>query len=76
MIPDFGPEANAAIDAACAQFPETFKLAAFEGTFRVSRKASYVSQGRVMVYTQKLRGSEWCDFAKGTVAELKEQIRY
>lgn len=90
-IPDFGPEADAAVKAACARFPATFGLKAFsENTFRVSLRASYMSQGRVMIYTErnvsregfvKLYGREpryadelWIDFAKGTVSELLAQI--
>lgn len=88
---DFGPEADAAIDAACAQFPATFELYGHAGTFRVSRRASYASRGQVLVYTQMQwtpdrfaqvygrahRNADelWCDFAKGTVAELRGQIK-
>lgn len=75
LISDFGPEADAAVVAACAQFPDTFKLHGHEGTFRSSVRSSYVSQGKVMVYTQRLQGEEWLDFAKGTVEELKSQIK-
>ncbi len=57
-IPDFGPKADAAVKAACAQFPTTFHLHAHQGTFRVSERASYVSQGVVMVYTQRLLSVE------------------
>jgi len=91
-IPDFGPKADAAVKAACALFPPTFRLRNHEGMFRVSESASYVSQGRVMVYTQRYLTHErfmqvygrphrtpeelWVDFAKGTVGELQSQIRY
>lgn len=87
LTSDFGPAADAAIDAAIAQFPTMFKLRGHEGTFRIGRRESYVSQGRIMLYTQRLRTTqvqngpsrgqyqdEWCDFAKGTVEELKAQV--
>lgn len=54
MIPDFGPKADAAVKAACAQFPGTFQLRNHTGTFRVSERSSYVSRGVVMLYTQRL----------------------
>ena len=57
-IPSFGPEAQEAIRAACAQFPDTFKLRGHDGTFRASTRASYVSNGVVMVYTQRLLSLE------------------
>lgn len=71
---DFGPEADAALDEACAQFPDTFGLRNYEGTFRVNRRNSYVSRGRLMIYTDMLRDGKWCDFCKGTVDELNGQI--
>lgn len=91
MLPDFGPAADEAVRAACASFPVTFALAGHPGkTFRASERASYVSRGQVMVYTQRLvtaaeyestygrshRSSEdlWLDFAKGTVDELRAAI--
>lgn len=57
-IPDFGPKADAAVKAACAQFPTSFHLRAHEGTFRVSERCSYVSNGVVYVYTQRLLSVE------------------
>ena len=86
--PDFGFHCDEAVRLACAMFPATFKLRGHDGTFRVSERASYVSRGRVLVYTQRLRTyplasdpldpttcqAEWVDFAKGTIAELKAQI--
>ena len=74
-LPDFGPAADAAVKAACAEFPETFKLRAYPGdTFRLSESASFVSQGRVLLYTQRLVNGEWLDFAKGTADELRTHI--
>lgn len=85
--PDFGTHCEMAVKMACAMFPSTFRLRNHEGTFRVSQRASYVSQGRVMVYTQRLKTTqvqngpargqyqdEWVDFAKGTISELKGQV--
>lgn len=85
--PDFGDHCEAAVKLACAMFPSTFRLRNHAGTFRVSERATYVSRGRVMVYTQRLKTTqvqngpscgqyqdEWVDFAKGTIAELKAQV--
>jgi len=79
--PDFGDHVDAAVKLACAMFPETFRLRAYPGeTFRVSQRASYVSRGRVMLYTQRQWMTKegtpdgWVDFAKGTISELKAQV--
>ena len=76
MIPDFGPEAEAAVIEAASQFPETFRLRAYGAeTFRIHAGISYVSAGRVVLYTQRLAaGDEWLDFAKGSPAELRAQV--
>jgi hypothetical protein len=75
MIPDFGPAAEAAIDAAAAEFPGEFKLRAFKETFRISRSESYVSQGQVILYVAKQNSAgEWWGMVKGTPAELRRQI--
>ena len=65
------------VDAAMAQFPATFGLAAFPGdTFRISRGSSYVNDSRVvMLYTERLVNGEWESFVKGTVSELLKSIR-
>lgn len=74
-LPDFGPEADAAVDRECAQFPATFGLRAFPGEmFRVSRADSFVSWGRVLVYTERLAGDRWVSFAKGAPEELRAQL--
>lgn len=76
-------------EAACATFPSTFSLRGHEGLFRASVRSSYISgngeTSYVMVYTQRYIGpmsadnrhddSMWSDFAKGTVEELKAQVR-
>lgn len=88
--PDFGAHCDAAVAIGCAMFPDTFKLRGHAGTFRVSRRASYVSRGRLMLYTQRFYTEEeykrhyckenpteedrWVDFAKGTISELKGQV--
>lgn len=85
--PDFGDHVDLAVKLACAMFPDTFRLRGHDGTFRVSHRASYVSRGRVMLYTQRFSGSKalldrqrgisdagWDDFAKGTISELKGQV--
>lgn len=89
-IPEFGPAADIAVKAACAEFPGTFRLRGHNGTFRVSVRSSYVSGGKVIVYTQRLHTQDsftraygrnprtsdelWQDFAKGTPSELRSQI--
>ena len=78
----------AAVASAVAEFPAEFGLAAFPGkTFRVSPTASYYSPGwdhgdgnrspaGVQVYTQvKNDDGAWIDFAKGTVGELRRELR-
>lgn len=75
-IPDFGPAADAAIDAAIARFPKTFGLRAFPGKrFTINRDASFVSGGQVWLYTYRIEanGSKLA-FAKGTPGELLSQI--
>lgn len=63
------------IEAAAAEFPETFGLKAFPGkVFRISLAASYVSGGQVLLYTAIQDGDRWESFAKGTPAELRAQI--
>lgn len=83
---DFGPEAEAAIDAAIATFPETFGLRAFPGdTFKIERRDSFVSQGRILLYTHKLMSENsllskeagkrvWSAFSKGSVEELRREV--
>lgn len=76
MIPDFGPQADAAVAAAVASFPPSFGLRAYSGdTFRVSSSSSYVSGGRVVLYTERLGADgQWRDFAKGSADQLREQM--
>ena len=85
---DFGPIAEKAVSDAIAQFPATFRLRAHEGTFRFSKRSSYVSRGVVYLYTEVLRSTQvqsgpskgqyqdtWSDFVKGTVEEFKREVR-
>lgn len=59
---------------AVSQFPPEFGLRGFPGErFRVSLRDSYVSDGVVMVYTERDAGGMWLAFAKGTVGELLGQ---
>ena len=62
------------IEDAIKRFPATFGLRAYPGTFRISRSASYESQGQILLYTQVKRDGLWLDFAKGTEGELRSQI--
>lgn len=74
----FNPEEGRRLIAeAIATFPETFKLRAYPGfTFRISASSSYVNDsGKVQLYTQILSGGKWLDFAKGTIAELRAEVR-
>jgi hypothetical protein len=75
-IPDFGPKADAAVKAACAQFPTSFHLRAHEGTFRVSERNSYVSNGVVIVYTQRLLSVEEYKRMYSRPAEPTEEDRW
>jgi hypothetical protein len=63
------------IRAAIARFPPTFGLRGFPGdVFRLSPTASYVSGGRVLLYTQRKDGNQWLDFAKETEPELRREV--
>lgn len=65
-----------AITAAAAEFPKEFGLAAYPGDrFKISTLASYHNGTQVMLYTQIKKGDQWLDFAKGTAAELRAQVR-
>lgn len=62
---------------ALAQFPGEFALVGFPGdVFRVCPGASFMRGNIPILYTQRLGASgEWIDFAKGTVDELRDQVR-
>ena len=63
------------IRAAIAKFPSTFGMRGFPGdVFRISPTSSYVSGGRVLLYTQRKDGNQWLDFAKGTESELRSEV--
>ena len=63
------------IRATIARFPSTFELRGFPGdVFRLSPTSSYVSGGRVLLYTQRKDGNQWLDFAKGTESELRSEV--
>lgn len=63
------------IRAAIARFPPTFGLRGFPGdVFRLSPTSSYVSGGRVMLYTQRKDGNQWLDFAKETEPDLRREV--
>ena len=64
------------VDAAMAQFPDTFGLRAYPGqTFRISKSSSYVNDNGVLVlYTEVQRGAYWLSSAKGSVDELRREI--
>jgi hypothetical protein len=69
-------EQQKAIADAIALFPAEFGLRAFPGlVFRISKAASYVSGNEVMLYTVIREGDHWNDFLKGTVAEMRSQVR-
>ena len=60
---------------AIARFPSTFGLRGFPGNvFRISPTSSYVSGGRVMLYTERKDDGGWSDFSKGTESELRSEI--
>jgi len=63
------------IRAAIARFPATFGLRGFPGdVFRISPTSSYVSGGRVMLYTERKDNDDWLDFSKGTESELRGEV--
>jgi hypothetical protein len=63
------------IRAAIAKFPPTFGLHGFPGdVFRLSPTSSYVSGGRVLLYTQRKDGNQWLDFSKGSESELRREV--
>jgi hypothetical protein len=60
---------------AISKFPSTFGLREFPGkSFRISPESSFVSDGKLMIYTQILRDGTWLDFAKEEQGELRRQI--
>jgi len=64
---------------AMTKFPETFGLRGMPGArFKISEHASFVSEGKVMLYTMVSRNAEdpyiWQLFAKDTEEELRTQI--
>ena len=69
-------ESQMMIDKAIAriekEFGKTFGLRASPGeVFRISRSASFVSQGQVLIYTQRrCADGVWRDYTKGTEMEL------
>lgn len=68
-----------AIEAAIARFPYTFHLQGpgMDGVYRFSPTASYVSEGRVMLYAQRLQpDGTWLDACKGEVWEFEREARY
>lgn len=63
------------LQQAADRFPKEFGLRRFPGDrFCISLCDSFVSEGRVMLYTRVLREDQWCSFAKGTEAELLGQV--
>lgn len=70
-------EQDQAIDDAVASFPETFGLKAFPNeVFSIIRSACYYwDGGGVMLYTYILRDGDWKAFSKGTVEELRNEIK-
>lgn len=63
------------IHDAIARFPPTFGLRGFPGSvFRLSPTSSYISDGNVILYTQRKEGDRWFDFSKGTEPELRGEI--
>lgn len=58
-----------------ATFPATFGLRGHPGVFRISEGDSYVTDGRVMLYTHREQpDGSWKAFAKGSPEELREQV--
>lgn len=61
---------------AATSFPARFGLRAFPGDrFKILIEHSFVSDGKVMLYTGRLMpDGKWASFAKGTVAELLREV--
>lgn len=75
IVADMWERSKREIAEAAASFPAEFGLRAFAGdTFRISLRSSYVSQGKVMLYTERKTADGWQSFAKGTRAELMAEI--
>jgi hypothetical protein len=69
-------EQKTAIQDAAALFPPTFGLRGFPGeTFRISVRSSYWSEDVMYLYTDVLKGDKWLSFCKGTVSELRAEVR-
>lgn len=69
-------EEKQAIRDAIALFPETFGLRAFPGkVFCIDEMSSYVSEGKVVLYTNVQRkDGTWGSWVKGSPDELRENI--
>lgn len=67
-----------AIEEAIARFPYTFHLRGRGmGVYRFSPTASYVSEGKVMLYAQRQQpDGSWLDACKGEVWEFEREARY
>jgi len=65
-----------ALEKEIASFPENFGLRAFPGKiFRVSKEASYVSEGRIELYVfVRAPGEEWLAWGKGSPEELRSEL--
>jgi hypothetical protein len=74
----YHPPRCSCIQNAAKSFPKTFGLRGFLGErFRISLDSSYFGgkdNSVLMLYTEVKRGDSWHDFAKGTKAELLNQI--
>ena len=70
-------ETRDAVKNAMGQFPSVFGLAGFPGEiFRISESHSYFNDSNVlMLYTERKSKGEWLSFAKGSVSELRSQVR-
>lgn len=63
------------VESAANTFPKEFGLRAFPGVrFRVNVSNSFISDGKVMLYTDALRDGQWLAFAKGTPEELRREV--
>ena len=63
------------IDDAVAEFPEIFKLRMYpKDRFQISKSASYVLDGKVILYVYVIRDGQFRAFAKGTPKELRVEL--
>lgn len=78
MTTDFIPfeKRQQMVKDAVAEFPKEFGLRGHEGVFTISEASSFVSEGRVVLYTYiRQADGKWGAFAKSSASQLRMEIR-